>query len=169
MSDMSPRFSAGLVPFRCTAEGLEVFLVHMAGPYWAHKDEGAWSIAKGEYDPRTEDPREVAEREFVEEVGMPVPNGRWLDVGEFTMPSGKQVRAFALETDADLGFVSSNLFTMEWPPRSGRMLQFPETDDAGWFPIVVAEGKLVSGQLPLLDLLARAVPESAQDNGGPCG
>ncbi len=160
---MAPRFSAGLVPFRRTRGGLEIFLVHMAGPYWAHKDDGAWSIAKGEYDPATEDPRAVAVREFVEEVGVPVPPGQWLDIGAIVMPSGKRVRAFALETDVDLAFVSSNLFTMEWPPRSGRMMEFPETDGAAWFPIPEAEIKLVSGQLPLLDKLRQA----AQDTAGP--
>ncbi len=145
------RFSAGLVPVRRSADGLEVFLVHMAGPYWAHKDDGAWSIAKGEYDPTVEDARVVAAREFEEEVGRPAPGGEWLDAGETRMPSGKCVRAFAVETDEDLAFVSSNLFDMEWPPHSGQMQQFPETDNAQWFTLEDARVKIVSGQRPILE------------------
>jgi predicted NUDIX family NTP pyrophosphohydrolase len=151
------RFSAGLVPVRRSADGLEVFLVHMSGPYWAHKDDGAWSIAKGEYDPTSEDARAVAAREFEEEVGRPAPGGEWLDVGETRMPSGKRVRAFVVETDQDLAFVSSNLFDMEWPPRSGQIQRFPETDDAQWFPLEVARVKIVSGQRPILDAVSSVI------------
>lgn len=136
---------------------MEVFLVHMSGPYWAHKDDGAWSIAKGEYDPAIEQPEAVARREFAEEVGRPAPSGECRDAGEFRMPSGKRVRVFAVETDDDLSFVSSNLFTMEWPPRSGRMQEFPETDAAAWFDLETAQVKLVSGQVPVLAALAKAV------------
>ncbi|MBK9433596.1 MAG: NUDIX domain-containing protein [Micrococcales bacterium] len=150
-------FSAGLVPVRRSAHGLEIFLVHMAGPYWAHKDHGAWSIAKGEYDPTTEDARAVAAREFQEEVGRPAPGGEWLDAGETRMPSGKRVRAFVVETDEELAFVSSNLFDMEWPPRSGQIQQFPETDDAQWFTIEVAQVKIVSGQRPILEAVSRVI------------
>jgi predicted NUDIX family NTP pyrophosphohydrolase len=146
------RFSAGLLPYRNGPAGVEVFLVHMAGPYWQHKDEGAWSIAKGEYDPGVEDPWAVARREFAEEVGRPAPQGPAVDLGEHRMPSGKRVRVFAVETDEDLAFLSSNLFEMEWPPRSGRMQQFPETDGAAWFDLPTARMKLVSGQVPVLDL-----------------
>lgn len=151
------RFSAGLVPVRRSADGLEVFLVHMAGPYWAHKDDGAWSIAKGEYDPTSEDARAVAAREFEEEVGRPAPGGEWLDAGETTMPSGKRVRAFVVETDQDLAFVNSNLFDMEWPPRSGQMQRFPETDDAQWFPLAAAKVKIVSGQRPILEAVSGVI------------
>jgi predicted NUDIX family NTP pyrophosphohydrolase len=142
------------VPVRRSADGLEVFLVHMAGPYWAHKDDGAWSIAKGEYDPMSEDARAVAAREFEEEVGRTAPGGEWLDAGETRMPSGKRVRAFVVETDEELAFVSSNVFDMEWPPHSGQMQQFPETDDAQWFPLAVARVKIVIGQRPILDAVS---------------
>lgn len=125
----------------------------MAGPYWAHKDNGAWSIAKGEYDPTTEDPRAVAAREFQEEVGRTVPAGEWLDAGETAMPSGKRVRTFVVETDEELAFVSSNLFDLEWPPHSGHMQQFPETDNAAWFTIEVARVKIVSGQRQILQVV----------------
>lgn len=148
------RFSAGLLPFRSSGQTQEVFLVHMAGPYWAHKDEGAWSIAKGEYDPQAEDPWEVAQREFLEEVGMEPPQGDPLDLGEFRMPSGKRVRVFAVATATPLAFVSSNLFSLEWPPRSGQIQQFPETDDARWFGIDAAMVRIVAGQREIITALA---------------
>ena len=151
------RFSAGLLPYRRTPAGIEVFLVHMAGPYWAHKDEGAWSIAKGEYHPDAEDPWAVARREFAEEVGRAAPHGPVVDIGEHRMPSGKRVRVFAVETDEDLAFVSSNLFEMEWPPRSGQMQEFPETDGAAWFDLPTALVKVVSGQVPILEAFAKTV------------
>ncbi len=154
---MGAKFSAGLLPWR---PGPEVFLVHMAGPYWAHKEDGAWSVAKGEYDPAVEDPREVAAREFAEEVGMPAPVGQWLDLGVIRMPSGKRVRTYAVATEADLHFVSSNLFELEWPPGSGQVQQFPETDRAQWWDLTRARTKLVAGQLPILDLLEAALKEA---------
>ena len=147
---MTARHSAGLLPVRHTPTGPEVFLVHMAGPYWAHKDAGAWSIAKGEYDPITEEPWQVAVREFGEEVGMPAPDGPVTDVGEHRMPSGKRVRVYLVETTDDLRFVSSNLFSMQWPPGSGNFQDFPETDGADWFTLDEAAGKLLSGQVPIL-------------------
>ena len=147
---MSARHSAGLLPVRHTPAGPEIFLVHMAGPYWAHKDAGAWSIAKGEYDPATEEPWQVAVREFGEEVGMPAPEGPVSDIGEHRMPSGKRVRVFVVETTQDLRFVSSNLFAMEWPRGSGRLEEFPETDGAQWFPLDEAARRLVSGQPAIL-------------------
>lgn len=148
------KFSAGLLPFRTTGHAVEVFLVHMAGPYWAHKDNGAWSIAKGEYDPASEDAWDVAQREFFEEVGVPAPVGERTDVGEYRMPSGKRVRVFAVRTEAPLRFVSSNLFDMEWPPGSGRVQQFPETDGAAWFRLEEAAVKIVGGQREIVTALA---------------
>lgn len=151
------RFSAGLLPYRRREQAVEVFLVHMAGPFWAHKDDGAWSVAKGEYDPATEDPWQVACREFAEEVGLPAPAGDVLDVGEHRMPSGKRVRVYAVATDADLRFMSSNTFTMEWPPGSGQMQEFPETDGAAWFGLDAADSKILSGQRGILDAFRRLV------------
>lgn len=145
------RFSAGLLPYRRRGEDVQVFLVHMAGPYWAHKDDGSWSIAKGEYDPRTEDAWAVAQREFTEETGQPPPIGTPEDVGEYAMPSGKRVRVFAVETGEPLEFVSSNTFEMEWPAGSGILSSFPETDAAAWFDIPTARLKIVSGQLRLIE------------------
>ena len=148
------KYSAGLLPFRTTAGTVEVFLVRMAGPYWAHKGDGAWSIAKGEYNPASEDAWEVAQREFCEEVGMPAPAGERTDLGEHRMPSGKRVRVFAVRTEATLRFISSNLFDMEWPPGSGRIQQFPETDDAAWFGLDEAAVKIVSGQREIVRVFA---------------
>lgn len=150
------RFSAGLLPYRLTDSGPEVFLVHMAGPFWAHKDDGSWSVAKGEYDPGSERPEDVAAREFVEEVGRPVPTGPWQDLGEIHMASArKYVRTFAVVTDEELSFVSSNLFELEWPRGSGNIQQFPETDAAAWFGLTQAREKILSGQLPILDRMAQ--------------
>ena len=143
------RYSAGLLPYRTTGSA-EIFLVHMAGPFWAHKDDGAWSVAKGEYDPTTEEPWQVACREFEEEVGVPAPAGEVLDVGEHRMPSGKRVRVFAVRTDADLRFVSSNMFTLEWPHGSGEYREFPETDGAAWFDLATAQRKIMTGQRGIL-------------------
>lgn len=154
---MATRYSAGLLPWRRGEHGVQIFLVHMAGPYWAHKDDGAWSITKGEYDPEFEDPWAVAQREFCEEVGIPAPPGESRDIGEHRMPSGKRVRVFLVETSQDLRFVSSNLFEMEWPRGSGTIAEFPETDDARWFDLETAGRKLVSGQVPILDLLREAL------------
>ena len=154
---MATRYSAGLLPWRRGEHGVQIFLVHMAGPYWAHKDDGAWSIAKGEYDPEFEDPWAVAQREFCEEVGIPAPPGESRDIGEHRMPSGKRVRVFLVETSQDFRFVSSNLFEMEWPRGSGTIAEFPETDDARWFDLETAGRKLVSGQVPILDLLREAL------------
>lgn len=148
------RYSAGLLPYRIRPSGPEVFLVHMAGPIWGHKDDGAWSVAKGEYNPEIEDPVEVAAREFAEEVGSPPPQGEWRDLGEIHMSRArKYVRTFAVATDEHLRFVSSNLFKMEWPPHSGQFRQFPETDAAAWFDTAVARQKLLTGQRPIIDRL----------------
>lgn len=148
------RFSAGLLPYRSTDQGAEVFLVHMAGPIWGHRDDGSWSLAKGEYEPGLEDPADVAAREFTEEVGIPVPSGDWVDLGDVYMPrSHKTVRTYAVATAEHLAFVSSNLFEMEWPRGSGRIQQYPETDGAAWFSLAKSRSKILSGQLPILDLL----------------
>lgn len=146
--------SAGLLPYRTDADGtLHVFIAHMGGPFWARRDAGGWSVPKGEYDAGPEEPREVAGREFAEEIGVDAPAGPWLELGEFRMPSGKRLTAYAVEAGADLAFVASNDFELEWPRGSGRMQRFPEIDRAGWFPVDVAATKLVGGQVPILEAL----------------
>lgn len=147
------RFSAGLLPFRITATRLEVFLTHMGGPYWEHMDEGAWSIAKGEYDPDEETPPQVARREFAEEVGMPAPKGELIDLGTYIAHRGKTVQTFAVETCVDLAFVQSNTFELEWPRGSGRIGVFPECDGAAWLDPDTAKTKIMPSQTVVLDRL----------------
>ena len=133
---------------------VSVLLVHMGGPFWARRDEGAWSIPKGEYGAE-EDPRDVAAREFAEELGSTLPDGPQFDLG-VVHQSGKSVIAFARAADFDASTCASNTFDLEWPPRSGRMQSFPEVDRAEWFDVAVARHKLVKGQVAFLDrLLAR--------------
>lgn len=149
-----PKTSAGLLPYRVDADGtVHVFIAHMGGPFWARRDAGGWSVAKGEYDAGADEPRAVAEREFVEEIGVAAPAGHWLELGEFRMPSGKRLTVYAVAADAALTFVASNDFELEWPRGSGRMQRFPEIDRAGWFPLDQAATKLVAGQVPILTLL----------------
>jgi predicted NUDIX family NTP pyrophosphohydrolase len=135
--------------------GGEVFvlLVHPGGPFWAKKDLGAWSIPKGEYAPG-EDPREVALREFQEELGVR-PAGELIPLGEVVQKGGKRVTAFALEGELDVSATASNFFEMEWPPRSGRMQSFPEVDRAEWFALDQARQRILASQLPLLDVVAK--------------
>jgi predicted NUDIX family NTP pyrophosphohydrolase len=149
---MSKTHSAGLLLFRCTGEAPEAMLVHPGGPFWARRDEGAWSIPKGEFEP-PEDPLAAARREFAEEIGIAPPDGEPIDLGMAPQRSGKVVHAWALEADVDVSRIASSPFAMEWPPRSGRMQSFPEVDRAEWFDLDTAREKLVSGQRPLLDAL----------------
>jgi predicted NUDIX family NTP pyrophosphohydrolase len=151
-----PKYSAGLLPYRITESGsLEVLLVHPGGPFWAKKDEGVWSIPKGEYESAEEaDPLAVAEREFAEELGNEAPqDGDRLELGELKQPSGKRIVAWAVLCDLDVSEVSSNFFEMEWPPRSGTMQSFPEVDRAAWFPLGDARSRLLKGQVPFLNRL----------------
>jgi len=146
-----PKRSAGLLVYRVVDGEPEVLLVHPGGPYWAKKDDGSWSLPKGEYEP-DEDPLEVAIREFREELGVDPPQATDPSfLGEVRQPGGKLVSAWALPGDLDVGVVRSNTFTMEWPPRSGRSAEFPEVDRAGWFDLETARRKLLPGQLGLLD------------------
>lgn len=147
--------SAGVLLHRAGPDGaVQVLLAHMGGPFWARKDEGAWSIPKGEHPP-TEDPRAAARREFAEELGSPAPDGELRALG--TVRSGsKVVAAFALAGDLDAAHVVSNTFTLEWPPRSGRVQSFPEIDRAAWFDLDAARQKIVKSQQPFLDRLAAA-------------
>jgi predicted NUDIX family NTP pyrophosphohydrolase len=149
-----PKRSAGLLLYRrVEEEGLEVLLVHPGGPYWARRDDGAWSVPKGEL-AEGEEPLEAAIREFREELGSHPPTDRPpVFLGELRQSSGKLVSAWALEGDLDAGAVRSETFTMEWPPRSGKTLEFPEVDRAGWFGLEDARRKLVRGQAVFLDRL----------------
>jgi predicted NUDIX family NTP pyrophosphohydrolase len=150
---MAKKLSAGLIIYREGAEGVEVLIAHMGGPYWAKKDDGGWSIPKGEYDEGAE-PLEVAHREFEEELGAPPPPGDRLDLGELRQPNGKRIQAWAILGDFDASDIHSNQFEIEWPPRSGKMQSFPEVDRAGWFGLGQARRKLVKGQVPFVDRLA---------------
>jgi predicted NUDIX family NTP pyrophosphohydrolase len=148
------RRSAGILLHRPGAAGPEVLLVHPGGPFWAKKDAGAWSIPKGEYDD-AEDPLACARREFAEELGSPPPDGTEpVALGEVRQKGGKVVVAWAIEGDIDADAITSNTFTMEWPPRSGAMREFPEVDRAGWFALDAAREKILPAQEPLLDCLA---------------
>lgn len=152
--------SAGIVLHRGRGDGLQVLLVHPGGPLWVRRDAGVWSIPKGEYTD-DEDPLAAARREFTEELGSPlalaVPDAEPLDLGEIRQKSGKRVRAWALEGDLDAEQARSNTFSMQWPPRSGRMQEFPEVDRAEWFGLDEAREKLNPAQVPLLDRLAEAL------------
>ena len=147
-----PKESAGLLVFRRTPGGLEVLLAHPGGPFWAKKDEGAWSIPKGEL-AAGEDPLAAALREFEEETGVIIA-GTPLALQPVRQPSGKIIRAWALEGDLDPATVKSNTFSLEWPPRSGRQQEFPEIDRVAWLPVEEARRKIVPGQVPLLEQLA---------------
>ena len=138
--------------WRSAPGGPEVLLGHMGGPYWARRDAGAWTIPKGEIEP-DEDPLAVARREFEEEIGLPVPGGELVDLGEVRQAGGKVVRAWAVEGDLDASAIVSNTFEIEWPPRSGRIQAFPEIDRAAWFDLSTARARIVAGQRALLDRL----------------
>jgi len=145
------RASAGLLLYRRAAGGLEVMLVHPGGPYWARKDIGAWSIPKGEIEPG-EEALAAARREFEEETGATV-QGEFVPLQSVKLRSGKVVHAWALQADFDTAALRSNLFSMEWPPKSGEQREFPEADRAAWFGIDAARVKIHPGQAPLLDYL----------------
>ncbi len=147
-----PKTSAGILLFRRRPRGVEVLLVHPGGPFWAKKDDGAWSIPKGETE-SGEDTVVAAKREFDEETGAAIA-GALIDLGTFRQPSGKIVAAFASEGDFDPASLQSNLFAMEWPPRSGKTVEFPEADRAAWFGLEEAQRKILKGQRPILAALA---------------
>jgi predicted NUDIX family NTP pyrophosphohydrolase len=147
--------SSGLLLYRLTP-ALEVWLAHMGGPYWSRKDDGAWSIPKGLYE-ADESPLSAALREFEEEMGVPAPAVQFWLLGEFRQSSGKVVTAYAAESDFRLDVLVSNTFSLEWPKGSGRIQDFPEIDDARWFPLELARSKAVKGQMPLLNELEKKV------------
>lgn len=162
-----PKLSAGLLVYRTTDVGVvEVLIVHPGGPFWAKKDDGAWSIPKGEYE-EPEDPESVARREFEEELGKRPPGGGEVDLGELKQPSGKRIRAWAVEGNVDLSRIVSNTFEMEWPRGSGRTSTFPEVDRAAFMPVATARSKILKGQVAFLDRLMELLP--GQEEGAPSG
>ena len=155
------RFSAGIVLFRRSSGGegggpdggqVEVLLGHMGGPLWRRRDVGAWSIPKGGYEPE-EDAFEAARREYVEEVGHPLPDGPFLPLGDVVHANNKLVSAWAVEGDLDPAEAVSNTFEVEWPPRSGRMQTFPEFDRVAWFDLDDARARIVAAQAAFMDRL----------------
>jgi len=148
------RKSAGLLVFRKRAGEIEVLLAHMGGPFWQGKDEGAWSIPKGEFE--AEEPFEAALREFEEETSLR-PTGNFIELTPVKQPGGKTVYAWAVEFECDATTIKSNRFSMEWPRGSGRMCDFPEIDRAEWFSLSVARKKILKGQAALMDQLQQAL------------
>jgi predicted NUDIX family NTP pyrophosphohydrolase len=156
-----PKQAAGILLYRQSTRGLEVLLAHPGGPLWARKDLGAWTIPKGQFGD-DESALDAAKREFSEEMGSPA-TGEFAGLGSIRQPSGKVVHAFTARSDFDVQTVKSNLFTLEWPPRSGRTGQFPEVDRAGWFPIEEARKKILRGQEPFIDRLLTLLKATAAE------
>lgn len=150
-----PRLSAGIALYRRTPRGLELFLVHPGGPFWAKKDDGAWSFPKGEYED-DEAPLAAARREYREETGFEV-DGDFVALDPVKQKGGKVVQVFAVEGNCDPARIRSNTFTMEWPPRSGQTAAFPEVDRAGWFAPTEAKRKLNPAQSSIVDQLCRVL------------
>ena len=146
------KLSAGILMYRRSARGIELLLAHPGGPFWAHKDQGAWSIPKGEYG-EDEDPLAAAKREFAEELGSALPARPLLKLGAIKQPSQKVITAFAVEGDFDPATLASNRFELEWPPKSGRKQSFAEIDSARWFAPEEAREKILPGQAPFIDRL----------------
>ncbi len=142
--------------YRVRDERVEVMIAHMGGPFWARKDDGAWSIVKGEYG-ENDEPYAAARREFEEETGAPPPRGARLELGEVRQPGGKLIVAWAIESDFDPSHLESNMFTLEWPPGSGIQREFPEIDRADWFELDGARRKLLEAQHPFIDRLEAAL------------
>ncbi len=153
MKSKTKKTSAGILLYRLSGDGLEVFLVHPGGPFWAKKDEGAWSVPKGLFED-DENPLEAAKREFREETGFDI-SGDFMALTPLKQPSGKVVHVWTVEGNIDAASIKSNMFSMEWPPRSGNQQEFPEVDRGGWFTIAQAQVKLLPGQRGFLDELQR--------------
>jgi predicted NUDIX family NTP pyrophosphohydrolase len=145
------KISAGLLMYRDAGDQPEVLLVHLGGPYWRRKDDGAWTFPRGQVETE-EDPMAAAIREFTEETGWP-PHGPYFSLGEVRQRSGKIIRAWACSGSFDVATLRSNLFEIEWPPKSGRNAQFPEIDRAGYFSIPDAKKKIMGAELPFLTRL----------------
>ncbi|MEU6279276.1 NUDIX domain-containing protein [Streptomyces sp. NPDC047028] len=153
MTVRATKRSAGLLVFRRTGEGLEVLLGHMGGPLWAKKDAGAWTVPKGEYE-ADEPAWDAARREFREELGLAPPDGEAVPLGEVVQKSGKIVTAWAVESEVDPAAIEPGTFTMQWPPRSGRIQEFPELDRVAWFGLGRAREVIITAQAAFLDRLA---------------
>lgn len=145
---MPNKQSAGIVAYRMRSKVPELFLVHPGGPFWARKDDGAWSIPKGEF-AEGEEKLQAARREFAEKTGLAL-EGTFAELAPVKQPGGKVIHSWAIEQELDASLVRSNLFSMEWPPRSGRQQEFPEVDRAGWFAWPLALRKVLKGQRPIL-------------------
>ncbi|MEP7232572.1 MAG: NUDIX domain-containing protein [Ginsengibacter sp.] len=150
---MKTKQSAGILVYRKMVTGAEVFLVHPGGPFWKNKDEGAWSIPKGEFND-SENPLDAAKREFLEETGVNL-SGDFIELKPVKLKSGKKVSAWAIEKNIDAGNIASNTFEMEWPPRSGKSQSFPEVDKGEWFGFEKARKKINVMQVALLDQLEK--------------
>jgi predicted NUDIX family NTP pyrophosphohydrolase len=150
---MAAPTAAGLLLFRVRDGRLEVLIGHMGGPFWARKEDHAWSIFKGGYDPSEEEPLAAARREFTEETGLPVPDGELIPLGAVRQSSGKQVIAWAVRGDADPATVVSNTYLAEWPPRSGKQQEFPEIDRVAWCEPGLARTRLVRAQVTFVERL----------------
>jgi predicted NUDIX family NTP pyrophosphohydrolase len=160
------KHSAGILLYRRAPAGPEVLLVHPGGPFWAKRDLGAWSIPKGEHED-AEEALACALREFEEELGSPPPSADPLELGSIRLKSGKTVTAWALEGDLDATAARSNTFTLEWPPRSGRVQAFPEVDRAAWFGLDAARERLNPAQAAFVDRLAERLTPPPREAGGP--
>ncbi len=158
-----PKLSAALLLYRVVDGAVEVLIGHPGGPFWARKDDGAWSIPKGEY-VEGEDPWSAAQREFQEELGKEPPDGPRVEFAPLRQPSGKIITAFAVRGDLDLDGTVSNTFELEWPKGSGKIREYPEIDRVGWFSVAEARSKLLKGQRPLLDQLVHVLEDD-----GPAG
>ena len=155
MESPMPKRSAGILLYRKSRKGVEVLLAHPGGPFWVTRDNGAWSIPKGEFD-ETEDAQAAARRELREETGIVV-LGPLMELGTYRQPSGKRVSAWAVEDDFDPSKLKSNHCQVEWPPKSGRFIEVPEIDRVAWFSLQEALTKVTRGQIPILRALVEAL------------
>jgi predicted NUDIX family NTP pyrophosphohydrolase len=154
--------SAGILLYRLKDGAPEVLIAHMGGPYWASKDEGAWSVPKGEYDADSESALDAAKREFREELGIDPPEGPFAELGTFPYSSGKRVTVFVADgAGFELDGLEFGEFELEWPPRSGRTQTFPEVDRVEWVSFDEARGRLVKGQRPAIDRLEEQLAEAS--------
>lgn len=149
--------SAGLLLWRETSAGLEVLIVHPGGPFWARKHEGAWSLPKGEFDPENEDGEIAAAREFAEELGTPAPPPPWVALGDTVLKSRKRIVAWAAAGDLDPASTESNTFMLQWPPKSGRMIEVPEVDEARWVSPAEAAELLNPAQVVFVQRLVESM------------